>query len=277
MTSKKTGVGRTTRPAPASGSSKAAPRRLAPTIATVAAVAVVGAYVFVSAAFTAPPSPARAAVSDGFAPYFSQRWDVFAPNLLRVNSALQVQAQWRDDDGELVTSDWVDITDMELAAVRGIPAPSRISKNSINALSSYIERYDELSDAQQERVQDSFIERTAEGSFSAIPDAELLDDLESLGDADDSGAAVPFVRYDYMMNRYSTVFTEAYFGRDVERVRWQAQFDRPNEFLHRFDDERQFPLSQLTFGWRQAEQPDDASVRDVFADVQTRYTGEERP
>lgn len=274
MTATKKGAGRTTRPAPAPRPAPAARGRLAPTLATVAAVALIGGYVFVSATFTAPPSPARAAVSDGFAPYFSQRWDVFAPNILRVNSALQVQAQWRDDNGDLQTSEWVDVTDMELASVRGIPAPSRISKNSGNALGTYLERYNELSEAQQERVQDTFIERTDDG-FAAIPDADLLAELDGLGD--DDGAAVPFVRYDYMLNRFTTVFAEAYLGHDVERVRWQAQFDRPNDFLHRFDDERQFDLSQLTFGWRQAEQPDDASVRDIFADVQTRYTGEERP
>ncbi len=275
MTTKKTGAGRTTRPAPAPRSAPAERGPLAPAIATVAAVAVVGAYVFVSATFTAPPSPARAMVSDGFAPYFSQRWDVFAPNILRVNSALQVQAQWRDDNGDLQASDWIDVTDMELAAVRGIPTPSRISKNSINALSTYLERYDELTPAQQQRVQDSFIERSSDGGFTAIPDAELRAELDGLGDSGE-GSSVPLVRYDYMLNRFSTAFTEAYFGRDVERVRWRAQFDRPNEFLHRFDDERQFDLNELTFGWRAAEQADDPSVRGIFADVQTRYTGEER-
>ncbi|WP_136587959.1 DUF5819 family protein [Microbacterium hydrothermale] len=276
MTTKKTGAGRITRPAPAPRPAPSARGRLAPAIGTAAAVAVVGAYVFVSATFTAPPSPAKEMVSDGFAPYFSQRWDVFAPNILRVNSALQVQAQWRDEDGDLQASDWVDVTDMELAAVRGIPTPSRISKNSINALSTYLERYDELTSAQQDRVQDTFIERSSDGGFAAIPDADLRAELDALGDGGEN-SSVPFVRYDYMLNRFSTAFTEAYFGREVERVRWRAQFDRPNDFLHRFDDERQFALNELTFGWREAEQADDPSVRGIFADVQTRYTGEERP
>lgn len=275
MASRTPGAGRVTRPAPAPRpSSGAAPGRFAPTIATAVAVAVIGAYVFVSATFTIPDAPARAAVSEGFAPYFSQRWDVFAPKILRVNSALQVQVQWRDDDDDLVASEWVDVTDLEFAAVRGIPSPSRISKNSVNALGTYLERYDELSVDQQDRVQDTFIQRADDGGFEAIPDADLLDELDGLGD--DPDAVVSLVRYDYMLTRFLTVFGEAYYGRDIERVRWQAQFDRPNDFLHRFDDERQSDLSTLTFGWRQAEQPDDIAVVDVFDDVQDRYAGEDR-
>lgn len=275
MSSRRSGAGRAPRPAPAKRPTAIeTPRRLAPTIATIAAVGVIGAYVFVSATFTIPDAPARAAVADGFAPYFSQRWDVFAPKILRVNSAMQMQAQWRDDDGELVTGDWIDVTDMEFAAVRGIPAPSRVSKNSVNALGAYLERYDEVSEQQQERVQDTFIQRDGDGGFEAIPDEDLLAELDELGD--DPDAVVSLIRYDYMLTRYLTVFGEAYYDRPIERVRWQAQYDRPNDFLHRFDDERQFPLSTTTFGWRQAQAPDDPSLIAVFDEVQDRYAGEDR-
>ncbi|MFJ4037942.1 DUF5819 family protein [Microbacterium sp. NPDC090007] len=274
MTTTQKGAGRATRPAPGPRSAAAGRGSLATTLATAGALAVIGGYVFVSAAFTAPPSAARAAVSEGFAPYFSQSWDVFAPNILRVNSALQIQAQWRDDEGELVKSEWVDVTDREMAAVRGIPVPSRISKSSINALGAYLDRYDDLSDAQQERVRDTFIERSGD-VFAAISDAALRDEVDALGAGEDS--SVPFIRYDYMLTRFTTVYASAFFGHDIERVRWRAQFDEPNDFDHRFDDERQFAPDTLTFGWRQAEQPDGDSVRDVFADVQARYASGDRP
>src|SRR5690606_7084001 len=110
------------------------------TVASVLTVVILLGYVFVSATFTLPPTPARGFVQATFAPYFSQRWNVFAPNVMRTNRELQIQVQWREE-GELVHSDWVDVTDMEYAAVRGIPMPSRISKSSFNATQAYMSRY----------------------------------------------------------------------------------------------------------------------------------------
>src|SRR5690625_2480768 len=39
-------------------------------------------------------------------PYFSQNWRVFAPNILKVNRTVDIRAQWRNDNGELVSSGW---------------------------------------------------------------------------------------------------------------------------------------------------------------------------
>ncbi|MFB2556160.1 DUF5819 family protein [Herbiconiux liangxiaofengii] len=241
-------------------------------IATGVTLALVAGYVVVSSSFTLPSLPTNSAVADGFAPYFSQRWDVFAPKMLRTNSALQIQVQWRDENDELVKSDWVDVTGMELNAIDYDPMPSRISKNSVNAAVTYLTRYDELNDAQQERVEDTFIERSDDGGFQPIPDEQLVDEIEALGDdGTDDGDVVPFIRYDYMLTRFASTFGQAYFGHDVERVRWRVQFDRPNDFEHRTDDERQTPQSELEFGWRQpAEAPDPEKVA-VFADVIGRY------
>ncbi|MCS5723697.1 DUF5819 family protein, partial [Herbiconiux sp. CPCC 203406] len=246
--------------------------------ATALTLAIAAGYVFVSTTFTFPPASANAAsevVDDAFAPYFSQRWDVFAPNMLKVNSALQIQVQWREDDG-LVHSDWVDVTGAELEAVDGNPMPSRIAKSSANAAVAYITRFDELTDAQKSRVQDTFIERTDDGDFQPIPDADLIAELEALGEDDTEGtetapSPVPLLRYDYMLIRFATAYGEAYFDREVERVRWRVQFDRPNDFEHRNDTERQSPLNELEFGWRQpASQPSDEAVA-IFDDVIERY------
>lgn len=238
-------------------------------IATGVTLALVAGYVVVSGSFTFPSVPTNAAVADGFSPYFSQRWDVFAPNLLRTNSALQIQVQWRGDDDELVKSDWVDVTGMELEAIDYDPVPSRISKNTVNAAVTYLGRYDDLSDEQKSRVEDTFIERTDDGGFQPIPDEQLVSEIEDLGD--DDGAVVRFVRYDYMLTRFAATFGQAYFGHDVERVRWRVQFDRPNDFDQRHDDDRQTPVSDLEFGWRQpAEAPDPDRVA-IFADVIERY------
>lgn len=236
--------------------------------ATVTTLAVVAGYVFVSGTFTLPPTPAQAAVKEVFSPYFAQQWDVFAPNILRTNSSLELQAQWRDEDGELVHSEWVEATDMELEAVRGSATPSRISKNTVNALSAYVSRYDELSEKQQARVGDTFIQRDGDGGFEPIPDETLVDEVAALGD--DRGAVVSFVRYDYMLTRFADAFTEAHFGEDVERVRWRVRFDRPNDFEERFEP-RVKPASYITFGWRQPAADTSDEVAAVFDDVLERY------
>ncbi|MCP2635306.1 DUF5819 family protein [Microbacterium sp. HD4P20] len=227
-------------------------------------------YGFVSATFTQPSSPARPAVADAFAPYFSQRWNVFAPNILKANRELQIQVQWRED-GELVHSDWIDVTDIEFGAVRGIPTPSRIQKNSYNATSAYMSRYSALTDEQRERVRDTFIERREGDEFGPISDDELIDDLDALGESRSS--VIRFLRYDYMLGRFARAFGTAYFDREIERVRWRVQIERANDFLHRFDETAQYETTLVTFGWRQPTAEIDPQVLAIYDDIVQRYAG----
>ncbi|NLP84282.1 hypothetical protein HF576_10505 [Microbacterium sp. CFH 90308] len=245
--------------------------RLGQTIAAIATLAILLGYGFVSATFTLPPTPARPVVADAFGPYFSQRWNVFAPNILRTNRELQIQVQWRED-GELVHSDWVDVTDIEFAAVRGIPMPSRIQKSSFNATQTYLTRYNALSDDQRERVRDTFIQALGDGEFGPIPDPELVDEIDALGES--RASVIRFIRYDYMLMRFADAFGTAYFDRDIERVRWRVQFERPNDFLHRFDETPQVDTTHLTFGWRQPTADIDPAILAVYDDVIQRYAGE---
>jgi len=248
------------------------PRRWPMGIAAATSLALLAGYTFVSATFTLPASPAQAAVQDGFAPYFSQRWDVFAPNMLKVNSSMEIQVQWRAE-GELVHSEWVDVTGMELGTVGGNLLPSRITKNTVNAITTYLSRYDELSDDQQARVEDTFIQRTDDGEFGPIPDGELIAEIGELGDDDSSESdVIRLLRYDYMLTRFAATFGEAYFGQEIERVRWRAAFSRPNDFAHRNERERQTEPSSLEFGWRQPSEATDPAVVEVFRDVIDRYT-----
>ncbi|WP_133241784.1 DUF5819 family protein [Microbacterium sp. Gd 4-13] len=282
-----------TTPSPA-----AAPPRGGPVVAVATALtlAIVAGYVFVSASFTLPPTAAQAAVRQTFAPYFSQQWNVFAPNIMRSNRELQVQVQWRED-GELVHSEWIDVTETEFAAARGIPLPSRISKSSFNAAQAYMSRYNALSSPQKTRVRDTFIEAVGGGEFAPIQDSRLLDEIDAAGSAggdeefepvtdadvvDESAAAeasgnrsavVRFLRYDYMLVRFASAFGSAYFDQDVERVRWRVETQRTNDFLHRFDDEPQSDASVVTFGWRQPGRDVDPEVLAIFDDVVERYTG----
>lgn len=239
-------------------------------VAAAVTLALVLGYGVVATSFTVPDSPARPVVSEIFSPWFSQRWNVFAPNIMKVNRGLQVQVQWRED-GELVHSDWVDVTDTEFASARGIPMPSRISKSSFNATQAYLSRYQALGDEQRERVRDTFIRGLGGGAFAPIGADELLDEIDGLGAG--RAAVVRFLRYDYMLVRFAAAFGSAYFDRDVERVRWRIEHDRPNDFAHRFDVERQSAVSHTTFGWRQPGTAPTDEVIAVYDDVIERYTG----
>ncbi|MDZ8201360.1 DUF5819 family protein [Microbacterium sp. SSW1-59] len=240
------------------------------TVAGILTAAIMAAYVFVSMAYVTPSSPVETAVREVLSPYFTQRWNVFAPNILKANRELEVQVQWRED-GELVHSDWIALTDIEYAAVRGIPTPSRISKNSYNAMSAYMSRYVALTDDQRDRVRDTFIEAADGGDFRAIPNSELIDEIDELGDSRSS--VIRFLRYDYMLMRYAQAVGEAYFDEDVERVRWRVVRDKPNDFLHRFDDERQTEVTTTTFGWRMPWSEVDPAVAEIYDDVIERYAG----
>lgn len=239
--------------------------------ATVISLFVVAAYVFVTLLFVAPPSPVKAAfsgVTKAASPYFAQKWNVFAPNIAKSNPQLRVQAQWRADNGDLVKSEWTNITALEFTAVTGSALPSRIQKLSWNALSSYFTRFRELTTEQRAVVQDTFIERH-DGGFRGKPSDQLIDQLTSLGE--NRGDVIDLLRYDYMIKEYATYFATAVFDKKIERVRWEIYRERPNDFDRRFDDAPQYEPTITRFGWRQADDRIRADALATFDDVIARY------
>ncbi len=235
----------------------------------VSALAVV-TYVFVSLVLVSPSTPVRVAVSSVASPYYTQKWNVFAPSIMKVNTDFSFQAQWRDANGSLVKSEWVNITDIEQGNSLGNWATSRVHKQSLNAMGAYQGRYNKLTAAQKKIVRDTFIERSGNG-FQPIGNSELIQKLVDAGNKRSS--VISFMRYDYMMMRYTTIFATAYFGEDIERVRWKAERTRANDFEHRFDDEQQFKLSDLVFGWRQSNVKIDGAVVNEYAGIIERNGG----
>lgn len=240
-------------------------------VASVISLAVVAIYIFVTIVLVVPPGAFRTAfngIVSASSPYFSQKWNVFAPNIMKTNFTLAVQAQWLDDSGERVKSDWVNLTEIEQQSVPGNAIPSRIQKSSWNALLTYNKRYVALNEEQRTIVRDTFIERHGDG-FRAKQSDALVEQLTELGS--DQGDVVRLLRYDYMLKEYTTDFATAYFDKDIIRVRWQIQRTRPNDFEHRFDDERQFKKSTVTYGWRHVDDVIDPEVIAVYEDVIERY------
>lgn len=240
-------------------------------VATVISVVVVAAYVFVTLLFVSPPNPVKTAfagVTRAAGPYFAQKWNVFAPNIAKSNPELRIQAQWRDDEGNLVKSEWRNITAVEFGAISGSALPSRIQKVSWNALAAYLTRFGDLTDDQQVMVQDTFIERFA-GGYRGVPSEQLMDRLTSM--QDNPADAVDLLRYDYMLKEYATYFATATFDQKIERIRWEIYRERPNDFDRRFDAAPQYEPSVTRFGWRQADDRmrDDALA--TFEDVILRY------
>ena len=259
------------------GSSRdeAAPPKRAARIAAAVSIALVGVYVAGTLVIVSPTTPVRGAVVAAAGPYFTQKWNVFAPSIMKTNITFSVQAQWRDADGTLVKSDWVNVTKLEQQAVPGHAEPSRIQKSSWNAMLAYNARYLALDAQQREIVRDTFIQRADGGGYRAQSAESLIADLDAVSTTPGSGQGdvVRFLRYDYMLKEYATAFSTAYFDQDVERVRWRIDRTRPNDFENRFSEEQQFDDTAVTFGWRHVDDVIDPETLAVYRDVVTRYGG----
>lgn len=233
-------------------------------IMTVIAMLLVASYVFISLIINIPNKTITApfkAVEAAAKPYFGQSWRVFAPNIMKSNIYLEVQAQWRNESDELVHSEWVNLSEIEQRAVAGHVTPSRIVKSSWNAAQAYSKRYSNLNKKQKEVVQDTFIQKNKDGSFSAKSNKTLRANLGKHGE--NSGQIISLLSYDLAMVQYAGTFATAYFDQDIERVKWRITRSRPNDFDHRFSDTEQFKDSVTTFGWRQFDHevtPEELSV-----------------
>lgn len=210
-------------------------------------------------------TPLRKEVSSVVLPYFGQNWRVFAPNILKVNRTLEMRAQWRNEEGELVRSDWVSITDIEQRTAQGNMAPSRIEKSSWNASGTYLLRFNKLDEEQRERVQGTFIEQH-DGGVRAIPVESLVEELGV-----DDPAVIRYLRMDYMFMRYMTVYATAGFDETIERVQWRIVRERPNDFVNRFNDDQQYTDNVTTFGWRQSNVQLKPSIVNEYRNVIERY------
>ncbi|OIH84853.1 hypothetical protein BLJ79_06425 [Arthrobacter sp. UCD-GKA] len=158
----------------------------------LSALAVV-TYVFVSLVLVSPNTPVRAAVFSVASPYYTQKWNVFAPSIMKVNTDFSFQAQWRDANGSLVKSEWVNITDIEQGNSLGNWATSRIHKQSLNAMGAYQGRYNKLTAAQKKIARDTFIERSGNG-FQPIGNSELIQKLVDAGN--NRSSVISFLRFD---------------------------------------------------------------------------------
>ncbi|QIS38568.1 DUF5819 family protein [Clavibacter capsici] len=240
-------------------------------IGTAVAALAIAVYVATSILMVVPQSDATRALTAAARPYFSQQWNVFAPSIQKTNRYLEMQAQWRDGSGALVKSEWVDITRVEYQAGEGRIQGSRTVKQSANLLKTYTSRFQALTPEQRTIVQDTFIRRAdTDSGFAARTAVSLIDQLTALDDGS-RGRVITMLRADYVMKEYTTYWATAWYGRDIERVRWRVVTERPNDFAHRSDDRQQFDPVTRTFGWREADDVIDPQALSVYQGIVERY------
>ena len=242
--------------------------------ATIGALAIIVAFITVTAIMVAPSGalPAASGMKSAMSPYFTQRWTLFAPNVLKSNYYIEVQAGWSDADGGRRTSDWIGLTDLEHAFTGAGLARPRISMLSWNAARTYRERYLALDEDQREYTRTSFIESDGDDGFEARDPVVIADELSE--GKDNRSDVIRFLRVDHMFRTHVTNFTTAYLGRDVDRIRWRVTITRANDFAHRHDETQQFTDTVTTYGWRQARRTVRPDVEAAYLDVIERYDPE---
>jgi hypothetical protein len=104
---------------------------------TLAVVYHLGA-VFLAIAPSNPVSQHHAGtIAAHVMPEFEQNWQLFAPNPLQQNIAIQARVQTLAPDGGRADSPWIDLTAEDVAAIRDNPFPSHVNQNLLRRAWDY--------------------------------------------------------------------------------------------------------------------------------------------
>ena len=119
------------------------------------AVLVAATQLVLITAAAMPPNRASEALrpATGYqSPFFTQNWRLFAPSPISADRSILFQAAY-EVDGELVTTEWVDWTDVELGVVRRHVIGGRAGYVTNKLYSSLAGRHRSLSDEQRRVVE----------------------------------------------------------------------------------------------------------------------------
>jgi hypothetical protein len=84
--------------------------------------------------------------------YFAQNWRLFAPNPVAQDRGIRFQAAYTDEAGDVVQSEWIDWTEVELDLVREKIVGGRAGYITNKMTSSLSSRYQGLDAAQQQSI-----------------------------------------------------------------------------------------------------------------------------
>ncbi|GGH50855.1 DUF5819 family protein [Microbacterium album] len=192
--------------------------------------------------WVAPASPARDAIPGDalrsyMLPMFGQSWSVFAPSPINADYHLDVRALV-DDGGELVETDWVRATDVELSYSRYNLTPPRAAGIAVSAASALYSAHGRLSDGQKEIVELNYFKDDWYGRLE-----------QALADAGDDPAA--YLSAERVVAAYATQVAFAVWGEDVTRVQFQVSREPVVPFEQRNDPDAERPAAVVReTGWR---------------------------
>lgn len=146
-------------------------------LAAVAAAAcwhLVFVFLHVAPSNTVSKQHART-VDDWIYPEFEQNWKLFAPNPLQQNIAVEVRAQVRTADGELVTGNWRGLSAEDGAAIHHSLLPSHTEQNELRrAWDFFTSSHDEDNKSNGERgeLAEQYLRRIALDRLDPRTDAD---------------------------------------------------------------------------------------------------------
>ncbi|MFX4294395.1 DUF5819 family protein [Streptomyces bohaiensis] len=121
-------------------------------------------------------------IRDGYSnPEFEQNWKLFAPNPLQSNIAVEARAEFEDENGAVRTTDWIDLTAMDIEGIRYNLLPSHTAHNTLRrAWDSYSNTLDDDGRPVGERGERAtvYVHRIALLRLSTVMDTEPVQRLQ---------------------------------------------------------------------------------------------------
>ena len=232
-------------------------------------VLVAGFHVVAVSAAALPPnrySDAVRPVLGYLDPYFTQNWRLFAPNPVSSDRSIRFQAAIREADG-VVTTDWVDWTDVELDLVHHRIVGNRAGYVTNKAYSTLGTRYRALATVQREVADVADPEKTPTWK-------ELAAGLE--GNPAATRAARLYLVYDRSATRLATdVMQGRHPGAEIVAVRYSLRSQKVTPYSARGGTEAEREAArptadQRTNGWREPL-PGGKAEQKAVADFDRRH------
>lgn len=197
--------------------------------------------------------------------YFAQNWRLFAPNPVAQDREVRFQVAYTDEAGDVVRSDWIDWTTIELDLVREKIVGGRAGYITNKMTSSLSSRYGALDDAQQRAI-----DRTED---DAPPS---WDELEVRLAGVPEGQRTSFLRYERAVVRLgSDIAAERMPDADIVAIRYSIAQQGVTPYASRTGsaaerEEARPNLVERFSGWR-TPVPGPADERAVVGDFDARH------
>lgn len=206
-------------------------------------------HVFASFLWIAPSSQLRDVVPGNMLPgymipMFGQSWSVFAPNPINGDYRLQVRAV-AGDDGQDLTTDWVNATDAEMALHMRHLFPPRGAMSATDISSRFKNAFDKLNSSQQEVA--------GLGYYKGEDWSQRLEDalIKNAGKDQNQQVVTRFIEIDRITTAYASQVAYAMWGADIKQVQFVVSRQNVVPFAERNNPQAERPAPQVVpTGWR---------------------------